>query len=343
MPVPSRDAAPDVLVIGAGLSGLAAARALRAAGRRPLVLDKSRGVGGRCATRRVDGMPFDHGAPFVHGSDPDFRAMVRSVPGPRRDGWPSRVVGDGAPCHPATFRPGGFRCAFPAGMTALAKHLADGVEIAQPVRITGLTRAGGAVAASGDAGQSFEAPDLVLALPVEQAAALLASLGPTPGLAAAHRVLGWFVTEPGLMLAAGYPLDTPEPDFDLLLPHKHPAFQQVVNDGAKRAGRDSRALVFHTHPRFAAAWLERDRTDWAAVLLDHAATLLGDWARAPTWTSTHRWRYARVPSGLGLSGPLRTVLPGGARLVLTGEAFDPDGGLEGAWRAGRRAAQLLLP
>jgi len=332
-----------VLVIGAGLSGLAAARALLAAGRRPLVLDKSRGVGGRCATRRIDGLPFDHGAPFLHGTDPDFRALVRSVPGLRRDGWPSRVVGDGAPCHPATFRPGGFRCAFSAGMTALPKHLADGVEIAQPVRVTGLTSAGGAVVATCEGGERFEAPDLVLALPVEQAAALLSTLGPMPGLAAAHQVLGWFVTEPGLMLAAGYPLDAPEPDFDLLLPHKHPAFQQVVNDAAKRDDPATRALVFHTHPRFAATWLGRDRADWAAVLLEHAAALLGDWAGAPTWTSTHRWRYARVPSGLGLTGPLRAALPGGARLVLTGEAFDADGGLEGAWRAGRSAAHLLLP
>ncbi|WP_157463608.1 FAD-dependent oxidoreductase, partial [Deinococcus pimensis] len=37
----------DVLVVGAGLGGLACARDLRRAGRRVLLLDKSRGVSGR--------------------------------------------------------------------------------------------------------------------------------------------------------------------------------------------------------------------------------------------------------------------------------------------------------
>ena len=54
----------DVLLLGAGLSGLKAARDLHAAGKSVLVLDKGRGVGGRAATRRWDGTPVDHGAQF---------------------------------------------------------------------------------------------------------------------------------------------------------------------------------------------------------------------------------------------------------------------------------------
>ncbi|NJL49588.1 MAG: FAD-dependent oxidoreductase [Leptolyngbyaceae cyanobacterium SM2_5_2] len=55
----------DVVVVGAGLSGLTAAQALRQAGYGVLVLDKSRGVGGRVATRRVGEVPVDHGCRFV--------------------------------------------------------------------------------------------------------------------------------------------------------------------------------------------------------------------------------------------------------------------------------------
>ncbi|MFN9939342.1 MAG: FAD-dependent oxidoreductase, partial [bacterium] len=42
----------DVVVVGAGVAGLACAGALRESGASVVVLEKSRGVGGRCATRR---------------------------------------------------------------------------------------------------------------------------------------------------------------------------------------------------------------------------------------------------------------------------------------------------
>lgn len=340
---PPPEALPEdaVLVVGAGLGGLAAARALRASGRPVVVLDKSRGVGGRCATRRVDGQVLDHGAPFVHGRDRAFRALVESVPAPRIDGWPARVVGEGAPCHPATFRPGGFRAAFPTGMTALPKHLARGLDRRQPQHVEGLGLAPGRLTATARGGEAWSARSVVLALPVEQAVALLETLGPLPALSAARKVLSWFASEPGLAVAAGYGPEAPPPDFDLLLPARHPALQQVVHDSAKRPEAAGTTLVLHASPAWARVHLEGDPAHWSAELLGHAAALLGDWAGQPLWTSTQRWRYARVPAGLGLSGPLRVALPGGATLVLTGEAFDPDGGLEGAWRAGRRAADLL--
>jgi renalase len=66
----------DVLVVGAGLSGLLAARTLQDAGRRVRVLDKARGVGGRLATRRLDIHAADHGAQFFTAHDPAFRRCV---------------------------------------------------------------------------------------------------------------------------------------------------------------------------------------------------------------------------------------------------------------------------
>ena len=51
----------EVVVVGAGLAGLAAATTLHQAGRRVLVLEASDGVGGRVRTDRVDGFLLDRG------------------------------------------------------------------------------------------------------------------------------------------------------------------------------------------------------------------------------------------------------------------------------------------
>ncbi len=66
----------DVLVIGAGMAGLTAAAELQRAGRRVLVLDKGRGVGGRLASRRIEGAAFDHGAQFITARTARFAALV---------------------------------------------------------------------------------------------------------------------------------------------------------------------------------------------------------------------------------------------------------------------------
>jgi protoporphyrinogen oxidase len=51
----------DVVVVGAGLAGLSAARRLSTAGRQVVVLEASDGVGGRVRTDRVDGFRLDRG------------------------------------------------------------------------------------------------------------------------------------------------------------------------------------------------------------------------------------------------------------------------------------------
>src|SRR5512136_1438137 len=104
-------ATPDVLVVGAGVSGLSCARAIVASGRGVLLLDRARGVGGRCATHRLLGMPFELGVSFLHGRDPEFLAALRAACPQRTEGWPRRVLGRGRPCQPEAFHPGEQRIA----------------------------------------------------------------------------------------------------------------------------------------------------------------------------------------------------------------------------------------
>ena len=66
---PANRSQSTVAVVGAGISGLTRARTLADYGLPVTVFEKSRGVGGRMATRRSDnGAVFDHGCAVFHGA-----------------------------------------------------------------------------------------------------------------------------------------------------------------------------------------------------------------------------------------------------------------------------------
>ena len=76
-PVP-RDA--DIVVIGAGAAGIAAARRVMAANRKVVVLEATGQVGGRCLTDiSTFDVPFDRGARWMH--NPDTNPMIRLARG----------------------------------------------------------------------------------------------------------------------------------------------------------------------------------------------------------------------------------------------------------------------
>lgn len=71
----------DVLVLGAGVAGLAAAQELSQAGLRVTVLEARDRVGGRIFTQHVPGhpLPIELGAEFIHGRPPESFALVEQA------------------------------------------------------------------------------------------------------------------------------------------------------------------------------------------------------------------------------------------------------------------------
>ncbi len=90
----------EVIVLGAGMAGLAAARALAEAGTRVLVLEARDRVGGRVFTERTaEGVLVEHGAEFIHGRAPELWSLIAEVGATavERDGAMVReeTLGDG--------------------------------------------------------------------------------------------------------------------------------------------------------------------------------------------------------------------------------------------------------
>jgi oxygen-dependent protoporphyrinogen oxidase len=72
-------ASPHIIVIGAGIAGLAAARRLRERECRVTVLERSDRVGGRATSDRRDGFCFDAGAHQVCAADRNLLALIASA------------------------------------------------------------------------------------------------------------------------------------------------------------------------------------------------------------------------------------------------------------------------
>jgi predicted NAD/FAD-dependent oxidoreductase len=307
----------NIAVIGAGMAGLTAATDLKASGHGVTVYDKARGPGGRMSTRRqatpAGEVAFDHGAPAFTALDADFRAQIET--------WSlSGVVG------PWQAAGEGVYVGVP-GMNAPLKAMAAGLDCRWSVTISELVAGDAGWRLAGAEGDGpFDA--IILAIPAEQAAVLLADLD--AGLAARARAS---VSTPcwSLMLAFDGPVATAS---------------AVVEGqgGAAWAGRQT-SKPGRSGPE---SWVVQASPDWSAVHLeltpDAAAGLMLEQFQAAVGSAlpglvsavAHRWRYARAGS---TEGPAAVWVPG----LALGVCGDWLGGssVEGAWRSGRAVSRLL--
>jgi predicted NAD/FAD-dependent oxidoreductase len=161
----------DVLVVGAGMPGVIAAVELTRAGACVVVLDKGRSVGGRLASRQIGEATFDHGAQFITARTPWFTGVIDEC---REVGvveqW-CRGFAERADGH-ARWR------GHPA-MTAVAKHLARGPEVALESQVATLRRSKAGWTAVSQSGEAFSAGAVVLTPPVPQSLAIIEAGGVT--------------------------------------------------------------------------------------------------------------------------------------------------------------------
>jgi photolyase PhrII len=182
---PRFDPVPRVAVIGAGISGLFAARTLADHGLPVIVFDKGHGVGGRMSSRRVDGVDghvtFDHGAQYFTARDPRFRRYVDSWlqqgvvarwPDPETD--PSHKIVELTQGRMREKTDNNERFVGSPSMNAVCKHLASGLNVQTQTQVGRMESVGEGIRLTDETGRilgTFER--VIVSAPAPQTADLL--------------------------------------------------------------------------------------------------------------------------------------------------------------------------
>ncbi len=336
---------PSAAVIGAGVAGASCADRLARAGWRVMLFDKSRGVGGRMATRRMswpgaDGAmnsaEFDHGASHFIPSHPEFRALIASGVA---QGWAARWrprVHSHSLCPPSDSMVVGL-----PGMPALCRRLTTRVPLAleQTVERLERTSSGWLLHSRGDV---VDGPfdRIVLAMPPAQAAALLAGHQP----AWSHALLDVPMVSSWVLMAVTNEVDWP---WDACEPRKGPLSWVVRND--RKPGR-SAALgtahwVAHADPLWSASCVEASPEQITQALQPALQALLPA-SSVTQWhlVSAHRWRYAAClqtpPAHTAHATQATAWWDDDLALGVCGD-YLVGHGVEAAWRSGTDLAHAL--
>lgn len=322
-----------VAVVGAGVSGLAAARELAEGGAEVVVFEASERVGGRLASWRVEpGLVFDVGATLLAPLGDGFSEMLERLPEGQRPERIGRSIAphDGLRVLPLDpLRNAAPRFAFPAGNQSLAEWMARGVEVRRQAPVEWLDRAGAAVLVRGE---PFDA--CVLAVPGPIAGDLLATLGE-------RRSLGRDSYRRCLSIALGYPMDAPDlPWFALIDPNQRHPLGWLSLESRKvrdRAPTGWAALVAQLSARASLDWWDSDDETVVQRAAVFVGRLFGRGWEAPEVAKVFRWRHSQPE----LAAPSEAAHRPESRVVVAGDAFGK-GRVEYAWEAGRKAARLVL-
>lgn len=309
----------DCVIIGAGISGLMAANEIRAKGYKVVVVDKGRGVGGRMATRRVDGAKFDHGAQFFTVKDERFRNYV--------DKWEAADLVSpwfyGRDDKRPFYRVNG-------GMTALAKELANGIDVRLQFKVERLSRESGIWEIGGK--ESVRGRTLLISAPVPQSLELLKAseivIDPSE-LKDLESIQ--YRKAIALMLVLDGESGLENPGF---LKIQDGGDIDVISDNFQKGISPKHAVTIHSSHDFADRFFEEAQERVVERLLEKALPHLHSTVAE---VSYHRWRFAKR---VGESNRMAAAFPE-QKLWLCGDSFGA-AKVEGAGLSGIEAAKMVL-
>lgn len=316
----------EVLIIGAGISGLLCATELRKAGKTVRLLDKGRGLGGRMATRRMAGGRLDHGAQYFTVRDTRLQAYV--------DSWlEAGVIREWFRHLPEDSNPQGYpRYCGLGGMTDAPKFLAKSLEVHNSQQVTELARDTDLWMARTATGDLFLGRHLVITAPLPQALNLLDSTGLryANGQADALRAVRYERGLAALAILDG-PSGLPQPGGIKI---KDAPLTWIGDNQQKGISPDVSAVTIHADAEFAELHWDSPDELRGRHMLKAAAPYL---CAAVKEFTCHRWGFTTPVN----PWPEACFHNPGLKLTLAGDSF---GGarIEGAALSGIEAAGKIL-
>ncbi|MGF1504123.1 MAG: NAD(P)/FAD-dependent oxidoreductase [Anaerolineae bacterium] len=326
----------DILIVGAGMSGLMAAGSLDDHGYDILIVDKGRSIGGRMATRWIGPGYADHGAQFFTVREAAFQKYVDRW---QADGvvyiWGMGFSQSSTDPEPTDGHP---RYVVQGGMNLLPKHIAKG--FSERVRIRASVQANAVIQqddgwlVTDESGETHTARALILTPPVPQTLALLDEGGVT--LAADERaaldkiayapcLCGLFWVRGKVELPAPGAVQRPEATFTWIADNQRKGISPEATILTVHAGREWSQEHFDDDPQKTLEAL------WRAVQAECAGE--------PEMVESQlkKWRYSRPLT----TYPARTLMAEGLPpLAFAGDAFG-EPRVEGASLSGLAAADAL--
>ncbi|WMR35743.1 NAD(P)/FAD-dependent oxidoreductase [Metapseudomonas otitidis] len=320
-----------IAIIGTGLAGLSAAQALSAAGHAVQLFDKSRGSGGRMASKRSDAGSLDLGAQYFTARDRRFNEVVQQW---RERGWVAEWTPTLYNFRNGTLSPSPdeqVRWVGTPRMSAITRALMGALPVNFSCRITEVFRGEQHWSLLDAEGQSHGPfGHVIIATPAPQATTLLAAAPKLAGVAASVAMdPTWAVA-----LAFEKPLETPVEGCFV----QGSGLDWVARNRTK-PGRDNSqdTWVLHATSAWSRQHLDLPKEAVIEQLYGAFAELIGCAVPPPAFTLAHRWLYAR-PTQAHEWGALADADLG---LYACGD-WCSSGRVEGAWLSGQDAARRLL-
>ena len=302
-------------MIGAGISGLVCARRLVAQGVQVLILEKSRSLAGRCASRKFGDHVVDSGVQYFTLRNPVVRKEIQLVSGDQLQTISPPVYENGK-----IYREGEERFYLAGGNNRLGKLLAEGLEVRKESEVRGVFPQGKKWEV---AGELFDG--VVSSAPWPQSAALF-------GMRESEVAF-----EPNLTACLEYLIPWDGGRYATLDSTGQDPLAWVGCENAKegRIQKGKSVFVVQASTSYSREHLEADPTWWIQDLQKRVEKEWGLDQEKRGATFGHRWRYARR----GRGAPQPSALADG--LYLCGDSVT-DSRVESVWQSGMEVAEKVL-